>query len=335
MNQTVTLLLFFSATPAERSALATFQTREKVALVAPAALAAPVAGVPTSTARPGRYSEDAALGIEAALDEAETLAASLDETRALELLAEVERTLLAHAELPQAAWLMAERHQLAAAIRRRQPDGASDAEALLASARALEGPRAAPFEVLGATPAQTTPVPAVAFAVGDLDVADVLSIDGRIATGSASVLPGRHHVQVRRDSRLAWLGWVDVAAGSERPHVLGVPPRVACSQDDLAEVSLGTRTPVVPRGVRCARWVGVRRGHEGLEVAWCERGRCTAYGPLLAEEEPKAAPAAIPPWLAGALVGVATAGAAAILIGSGAFAREQPATEVRLVYRGP
>src|SRR6185503_17656037 len=128
MNQTVTLLLLLSGelaqpTPEERRALATFQTREKVAL------ALPVAGIPTTT---HADAAEVAQRIEAALDEAQTLAASLDEERALVLLAGVERELLEHPELPQAAWLMAERHQVAAAIRRKQPGGAEDAHRLVA-----------------------------------------------------------------------------------------------------------------------------------------------------------------------------------------------------------
>src|SRR5262245_20998612 len=138
MNQTVTLLLLLSggdATPAERQALATFQRREKVTLVR-------VAASPSAPPASPGDSETVVNRIEAAIDEAQTLAASLDEERALELLAGVERELLAHPELPQAAWLMAERHQATAAIRRKQPGGAEEASRLVESARALEGPRA-------------------------------------------------------------------------------------------------------------------------------------------------------------------------------------------------
>src|SRR5262245_63333610 len=123
MNQTVTLLLLAAAggklTSAERQALATFQTREKVTLVAPHA-ALPRERT-TSEAQPTMWvhgvvrpttgqAGDVAQRVEASLDEAQTLAASLDEERALVLLAEVEKELLVHPELPQAAWLMAERH---------------------------------------------------------------------------------------------------------------------------------------------------------------------------------------------------------------------------------
>jgi hypothetical protein len=329
MNQTVTLLLFFSATPAERSALATFQTREKLALVAP------VAGAPTSTATEGRYSEDVALGLEAALDEAQTLAASLDETRALELLAEVERTLLGHAELPQAAWLMAERHELAAAIRRRQPDGAADADALEASARALEGPRARPFEEGERAESPGVATSSVLFGIRDLDAADVLSLDGRVAPNPSSVLPGRHHARVLRGSRLVWSGWIDVPKEPRARRALGVPARAPCGAEDLFDVDAGTRTPLVMPGVHCQRWVGVRRGASGLEVAWCSGSRCTAYGPLLAEQKERERVASLPPWIAGAIVGAASAGAAALLFATGAFERDEPPPVFRPVYFGP
>src|SRR5262245_31556490 len=131
MNQTVTLLLLLSggdATPAERQALATFQAREKVVLAKPAG---------TTATRTSTYSSEVVQRIEATLDEAQRLAAALDEERALDLLAGVERELLAHPELPQAAWLMAERHHVAAAIRRAQPDGAPEAARLVQSAHAL------------------------------------------------------------------------------------------------------------------------------------------------------------------------------------------------------
>ena len=107
MNQTVTLLLLAATggklTFEERQALATFQTREKVTLVAPrtghaglsggeaAYVTSPtvwVRGVSTAPMRRAAL-DDVAARIEASLDEAQTLAASLDEERALVLLVEV------------------------------------------------------------------------------------------------------------------------------------------------------------------------------------------------------------------------------------------------------
>jgi hypothetical protein len=334
MNQTVTLLLLLSGesgevTAAERRALAMFQARERVSL------ALPVAGVPT----PRQIdAEDVARRAEATLDEAQTLASSLDEERALTLLAELERELLAHPELPQAAWLMAERHHVAAEIRRKQPDGAGDAERLVASARALEGPRSERFEgAPGTTPApdaSSSPSPTL-LSVRDLAPYDVLVLDGRAVAASERVAPGRHHARVLRDSALAWSGWFDVPSGARVDKLLGVPARVACDSGDLARVKAGTRAPNTPAGVQCSRWIAVRRGASGLEVSWCEGPRCTAYGPLLREQIPVKPAPSIAPWAAAAIVGAASVGAASILIASGAFERDRPPPTTSWTYTGP
>jgi hypothetical protein len=340
MNQTVTLLLLLEGgnlSSTEKRALATFQTREKVVLIAPR----PVSGgaPPALYARPSVPTpslDEVAARIESALEEAQTLAASLDEERALVVLAGVERDLLLHPLLPQAAWLMAERHQLAAAIRRKQPDGAAEAEALVAAARALEGPRAAPFGEGGPAPVEpAAPAAPARLDVLDLDGADRLVLDGRLASRSESVLPGRHHARVLRDSSVAWAGWLEVPAEVRVGKLLGVPPRVACSEDDLRDVRLGTEAPVVPVGVRCGRWIGVRRGNGRLEVSWCEGARCTAYGPLLAEPKATEPSSSLPPWAAATIVGAATLGAGSVLIFTGAFERERPPPVKRIVYQGP
>jgi hypothetical protein len=356
MNQTVTLLLLASTggnlTSAERQALATFQTREKVTLVAPrSAGAAP----PQSTTTEGQrtlwvhgvvrpamgQAGDVAQTIEASLDEAQTLAASLDEERALVLLANVEKELLAHPELPQAPWLMAERHQLAAAIRRKQPGGDEDAARLLASAEALEGSRAAPFgenadAALENPGVAAPPRTRVLLSVRDLDAHDALVVDGFSATNPWSLLPGRHHAEVIRGSRVVWAGWFDVPFEAGVDRLLGIPERVACSGEDFGETAVGGRTPVVPAGVRCERWITVRRGATGLEVAWCEGPRCTQYGPLLDEQiASKSASSRIPPWLAATIVGATAVGAATLLIATGTFERERPEPVVVPVYRGP
>jgi hypothetical protein len=281
-------------------------------------------------------SEDVSARIEVALEEAQTLAASLDEERALVVLAGVERDLLLNPWLPQAAWLMAERHQLAAAIRRKQPNGAAEAETLVASARALEGPRAALFGE--GEPAPVDPAPPAVPArldVLDLDRADRLVLDGRLAAPSESVLPGRHHARVLRDSSVVWAGWFEVPAELRVGKLLGVPPRVPCSDDDLRDVGQGARTPIVPVGVRCGRWIGVRRGKARLEVAWCDGARCTAYGPLLAEPKATEPRASLPAWAAATIVGAVTLGAGSILIFTGAFERERPPPVRRTVYQGP
>jgi hypothetical protein len=233
---------------------------------------------------------------------------------------------------------MAERNHVTAAIRRKQPGGAEEARKLVESARALEGPRAEAFgeHADGSTPSEPpAPSTTTLLAVRDLDRSDALFLDGRLAGAAENVLPGWHHARVVRGARLAWAGWFEVPAVPRVDKRLGLPERVACSADDLADVTLGGRAPNVFPGVRCARWVAVRRGATGLEVAWCEGERCTAYGPLLREQTETKQTAAMPPWLAATIVGVATAGAASVLIATGTFERERPPPETESVYKGP
>jgi hypothetical protein len=308
--------------PEERRALGAFQARERVTLVTP------VAGSPTATRD---YDAEVALRVESALDEAQTLATSLDEERALAILNDVERQLLSHPELPQAAWLMAERYELAGDILRKQPGKEADAALFAQRAEALEGPRAASFGDAEGT--ALPPAPArTSLSIKDLDAGDTLVLDGRAAPREASVLPGLHHARVTRGSFVVWTGFFEVAGESRVRKTLGVPVRLACSEQDLAEVADGSFRPSAPRGVRCERWMAVRRGRAGLEIARCERDACGAFSPLPPDKA--AERATIPPWLAATIVGAATLGAGALLVFTGAFDREEPPPTTTWVYPG-
>src|SRR5688572_29954628 len=164
------------------------------------------------------------IAIEGTNDEARTFASSLDEARALELLAAIERDLLQHPELPQAAWLMAERHRVTAAVRREQPDGARDAEELARRARVLEGERAAAFGEAGVD--EASPPATVHVRFPELGPRDVLEIDGVRGGASVSIVPGEHQLRVLRNGELVWAGWPSL--GSTPEARLGLRPVLAC-----------------------------------------------------------------------------------------------------------
>lgn len=320
MTQTATLLLFLAGelTQGERAALAEFSRQKHVSLVAPA---------PTPRAA-SPYRQDFVLDLEGRLDEARTLASSLDEEHALALLGTIERDLLGHPELPQAAWLLAEHHRIAADLRRAAPDGAEAAAELDRQARALEGPRAAAF---GTEPGPESPSTSVRVLVRDLDSRDVLELDGASGGPERSVTPGVHQARVLRSGELAFAGWATLAAEGE--VTLGVRPLVACSTEDLDGVSLEGRVVLGTRGVRCGRFVLARREGGRLEVADCTGSACTPFTPL---KEPRdKTVAGLSPW---AFAALATTGVVATMLlttwAAGGFEREHPPEKTVFVYGG-
>ncbi|HEY3498938.1 MAG TPA: hypothetical protein VGK73_29810 [Polyangiaceae bacterium] len=321
MAQTVTLLLLLSGEPTrgERGLLESYARRHAVTLVAPA---------PTPGPAYPPYGADRVLALEGRIDEARTSASSLDEARALELLAAIERELLQHPELPQAAWLMAERHRLAASVRREQPDGTREAEELARRARVLEGARAPAFgEAEIGTLSDSAPVN-VRFP--ELGPRDLLEVDGVTGSPSVSILPGEHQLRVLRNGELVWAGWP--ALGGTPEVRLGIRPVIACGSEDLAGVESGASTPRVPAGVLCSRFFVARRKGRALEVSECRGRACGAFvalAPIRAEARP------FPTWATVALAGVAAVGVTSLVLwGAGAFDRDEPAEQQRFVYRG-
>jgi hypothetical protein len=321
MAQTVTLLLLFAAEPTrgERALLDRYESEQQVQLVAPAP-------TPPSVFPP--YEREQALAIEGRLDEARTFASSLDEKRALELLAAIERDLLQHPELPQAAWLMAERHRLAASVRRAQADGARDAEELSARARVLEGARAAAFgEAETEVPA---PAAAVEVRFSELGPRDVLELDGVKSGSRTSLVPGDHQVRVLRNAEVVWAGWSRLGATPEAR--LGIRPVLACSVEDLSGLEGRGASPIAPAGVACPRYVVARRAGQTLEVAACRGQACGPFVPLVA---PRSEPRRFPVWATIAIAGAATVGVTSLVLwGAGAFDRDEPAPRTDFIYRG-
>jgi hypothetical protein len=316
MTQTATLLLLLSGEPTagERALLAEFARKKHVALVAPA---------PTPSAAYPAYRQDLVLDLEGRLDAARTLASSLDEERASDMLRSVERDVLSHPELPQAAWLLAEHHRIAAELARVASDDAT-APALEIEARALEGPRAAAFGAEGAL--ETVPG-TVTLRITDLDSSDTLELDGVSGGAERSVEPGWHQLRVLRDGELVFAQFRSLTESGALS--LGVRPFVPCSTEDLGRVTHGGEFVRGTKRVRCAHYVVARRTAGQLEVAECTLAACTKFAPL----EPAAR--GLAPWVTVALV---TTGAlvamTAVTWAAGGFAREPTQDKTVFVYGG-
>jgi hypothetical protein len=325
MPQAITLLLLFSGEPtgSERALIDADARKRNSAYIAP---------TPTPATRYPAYSMERVRAIESRLDEARTLSSSLAEAQALAVLAAVEQELREHPELPQAAFLLAEQHRLAAAIRREQPDGAAEAVALDARAFVLEGKRAPAFGQTALPPDTDLEVRRARIVFSDVVQRDELEIDGVSAGAERELLPGEHHVRVLRGDALVFAGYV-TSDGSNSVR-LGVPVIVPCSAWDLAPVTVGTKTPAGTTSVRCGRWVAVRRMLGKLELAECLGGRCGAFSPLEPPQPPQ--PPRFPQWASVAIAGAASIAATSLVLwAAGAFDRPVQPARTDVVYRGP
>lgn len=280
------------------------------------------------------YSSELVAEIERLLEKARTQGAALAEDEARAALSEVERLLHAHPELPQAAWLMAERHELAASLADRTR--ASNSAELRKRARALETERAASF---GQEPTSLAePLPAFRLEIQGPRARDRLEWDGAEQAFPAEVRAGEHQLRVLRDGELLWAGWVSVSPS--RPVLeLDAARVLACSARDLAGTSDGDARPRTPAEVSCPAWAVLRIKQGRSEIAICRRSHCGSWyaaAPLVARAADKPRPVAggVPRW-----AGYAIAGAGALLITGvtlwqvGAFDRNG-SSEPRWVYEG-
>jgi len=322
MTQTATLLLLLAGEPTkgERALLASYARQKRVALVAP---------TPTPASPYPAYSSEFVLDIEGRLDEARTLASSLDEERALALLAAIERDLVDHPELPQAAWLLAERHRIAADVRRGDPSASADVAELTHQALVLEGPRAAAFGVTDES--APPPEPSVRLFVTDLDRRDTLEIDGLSGGAERHIRRGVHQIRVLRDRELVLAGWSRL--GEVLAVTLGVRPLVPCSSEDLAGVEARAGAPRIKHPVACAHWLIARRRPGGLELASCQADTCSGFTPLL---PPESKAKGFPAWATVALVGagVLATGLIAAWEAGGFDPAPAPAPKTEFVYGG-
>ena len=280
------------------------------------------------------YSREIVAEVERLLERARTEGAALAEDEARTALTEVERLLHAHPELPQAAWLMAERHQLAASLA--ESTRASDSAELRQRARALEPERAATF---GQDPSSLVPdLPAFRLDIRGPLRRDQLEWDGAERAFPADVHAGEHQLRVLRDGELIWAGWV--AVGSTQPVLeLDATRVLACSAADLGATRDAATGPEAPADVGCPAWAVLRITRGRPEIAMCRRSRCGGWyaaAPLVkpAATGPRPAAGGLPRW-----AGYAIAGAGAALITGvtlwqlGAFDRDR-AGEQRWVYEG-
>lgn len=274
--------------------------------------------------------------VEQLLEAARLSAGSLDEELAIEQLRRAEALVYAHPELPQAAYLLAEAAWQQAALADRQGH-ARLAEIQRGRAARLEGARVPPYAA--ATQLRTGPgtddsdplVPRVLNVKGPAP-SDSLVWDGiRQATLRLTTSVGEHHVQVLREHRIVWAGFVTVHPDPAE-LILPVPAPAPCTLSDFSSVSLAEDRVDVAPPVRCAAWAVARPSTiSGIDVALCQFDRC---GPLLnwrqgfgeplryPLHEPH--PWRLPSWTSYVAAGVGTAAAASLLLWqSGAF--DEPA----------
>lgn len=322
MTQTATLLLLLAGQPTEheQKLLSDFARQKRISFVAPA---------PTPVAPYPAYRSELVLDLEGRLDEARTLASSLDEERALALLASIERDIVDHPELPQAAWLLAEHHRIAADARAGDAAAAEQAAALAHAAVVLEGPRAPAFGA--AAEGVSAPEPSARVRVADLGPRDTLEIDGESGGADRRVAAGVHQVRVLRDGELVFAGWERLGVVPEVK--LGVRPLVPCSSEDLSHVGSTAGAVSVPHPVACAHWFVARPRRGGLELASCQHDACSGFTPLVDAAPP---PREFPTWATVALIGAGAVAAGLVSIwAAGGFEREHaPAPKTVFVYGG-
>jgi hypothetical protein len=293
------------------------------------------------------YDPALALEIESLLEKARLSAGALDDTTALSHVGTVERLLRAHAELPQAAWLMAERLQIEAAVLERKPAEQARAQRLRSSARALEGERAPVYRpappasaASGSTQADTDSAASPDISVGapGLRRSDVLEWNGRNRRPPLRVTAGLHHVRVVRQGELVLARWLEIAPGAA-DVVVAVPEPAACSLADLTPVRVVGGRITTP-DARCRSWAVARSaGAATVEIALCRGARCGGWTrwPAQAGRERHEATRderswqTWAPYALGGVAAIATTGI--VLWRLGVFDREEP--EERVVFTGP
>jgi hypothetical protein len=282
------------------------------------------------------YSSSLVSEVEGLLEQARTEATALNEKQAAFALSAAERLLHAHPELPQAAWLMAERHQIAALLADGNRDPAADA--LRARARALEPERAAAF----GQDVRLDPIDErerVSVEIRGVSARDQLEWDGAERVFPVQTRSGEHLLRVLRDGELAWAGWVSVSPS--QPQVdIDIPRAATCSQAEIGATSNGPARPLPPRDVSCPAWAVLRIERGRAQIALCQKSACGVFradapvSVLPHPPEPARAEPSFPRW---ATIAIASAGAALItgvtLWQTGVFEREERGRP-RWVYQG-
>jgi hypothetical protein len=317
-----------SITDTDRARLSHWAATEKVRLAEP-----PISSGPPHSSYDGTLVQS----IEAFLDQARSAAGALEESSALELLSQVETAVLAHPELPQAAWLMAEHHQLLADVR---ASAGSSAEALALRARAesLEGARSPTFSDRTDDDGPTRhSAETFAVTIEGLGAGDTLEWNGLQAGAEVRADAGPHHVRVLRRGRVVFAAWAIVSGAG--PLRLAVPPIVPCSADDLDGARIEGGRAQARGNTECPSWAVARPAPNGaIEIARCSRESC---GPLVRVQRPETrtpAPAAgggWPGWATYTLAGLGAAVATGLVLWqTGAFERPDPETRTSWEFQG-
>lgn len=270
--------------------------------------------------------------IEALLATAQTALGALRSTEAEEALDEAERLLRAHPELPQAAWLAAERAELAAVLVEARDPALS--RALRQKATLLEGKRAATFRDEAADAAALGQSAPRRLTIRGVSPRDQLEWNAVPVGPSLEASNGEHQLRVIRGQRVVFAGWVTVTAGASEVAV-DLPAIAACSADDLQGTLHTARGPVASAGTLCPRWAVARSDGKKLMMALCREAECgpwqsapPATQPVTTAERP-----GFPRWIIYAAAGAgAVALTAFVAVQSGAFS-SSPTTE-RWVYGG-
>lgn len=300
---------------------------------------------------PGRerlpeYDPALVLEIEGLLEKARLSAGALDDAAALGHVGTVDQLLRAHAELPQAAWLMAERLQIEAAVLERRPAEQTRADRLRASARVLEGERApvyrpAPPAPAGSenTQADTDPAQSAGTSVRahGLRRSDVLEWNGRGSRPPLRVAAGLHHLRIVRQGELVSARWLEIAPGAA-DVVVETPEPAPCSVADLTPVRVAAGRVVTPE-TRCPSWAVARPAGAAVEIALCRGARCGSWTRWPAHTgterhratEDERSWQSWAPYAIGGLAAIATTGI--VLWRLGVFDRDEP--EERVLFTGP
>jgi hypothetical protein len=236
--------------------------------------------------------------VEALLAAAQMALGSQRPEEARAALAECEGLLRAHPELPQAAWLAAERAAITAELA--SSENSDRMRAARVQALVLEGPRAAAFH-RDAAGADAALPPLVSFSVRGLAPGDELEWDAARATTNIDARVGEHQLRVLRGGRLLWASWQTISSATRELN-LNLPPLAPCSADDLALTRDDGSKPLPSPNTLCPRWAVARTVGAEVELALCERAKCSNWrrGPAEPNRAPLASKsperAALPAW---------------------------------------
>lgn len=282
--------------------------------------------------------------IEELLDAARQASARLDEPDALRALEDARHLLAMHPELPQAAWLRAELFTIDAERIEASSSGGTSARAaevaeLRQRARALEGPRALPFQERTASLTEPEHEASRAVILSGPDPRDQVEWNGvqLRAPFQVNASPGEHALRVFRRGALLLARWVTIDSSAAPRVDVNVPAILPCSPEDLSDTALGQTAPRTSPGVLCPRWAVARRERGALELALCRHSTCGSWQHLEPEHtgtDRQTKSTSFPTWARIALAGAGTALATSFVLWQTGVFDTRPSTRERWTYGG-